>query len=304
MFFYRKLLTYLFKIEKKTENIKKKKEVAKIEREKYKESIVVNDNEYKLHKISLFMRIYDTTINRYYNSRLMQAMMFGQKIVVDCGYDNHMTLRESAECAKQLSFLFSENRVHRDPFDLHFCNVNKSSFLMQKFNNIIPTAYDSDFPLNINECSYTEIFDKSKLVYLTPHCKNEMEAYDPDSIYIIGALVDKTNSEPVSLAKAKKEGLRMAKLPVDRYLLWGSGANKRFPLNQMISILLDLKMTKDWHKAFKHIPRRKLENYDPNKPQSYSVSQKILGRKIHRSNEPELEIKSSFSFEKRQKRRF
>lgn len=45
-------------------------------------------------------------------------------------------------------------------------------------------------------------------------------------------MVDKTKTEPVSLAKAKKDGLRMAKFPLDKYLNWGYGV-KSLCLNQV-----------------------------------------------------------------------
>lgn len=47
-----------------------------------------------------------------YNNRLIQAMQFGQKLVVDCGYYTDMTSRENINCAKQLMLLFAENRAH------------------------------------------------------------------------------------------------------------------------------------------------------------------------------------------------
>lgn len=66
------------------------------------------------------------------------------------------------------------------------------------------------------------------------------------------------NSEPLSLAKAKRDGLKMAKLPLDRYLEWAPGSKKNLNINHMIPILLDLKHTRDWEFALRHIPRRKL----------------------------------------------
>lgn len=66
------------------------------------------------------------------------------------------------------------------------------------------------------------------------------------------------NIEPLSLAKAKRDGLKMAKLPLDRYLEWAPGSKKNLNINHMIPILLDLKLTKNWEIALKHIPRRKL----------------------------------------------
>lgn len=51
--------------------------------------------------------------------------------------------------------------------------------------------YEPHFPMNIHSQSYLDIFDKEQLVYLTPHCREEMDNYDHDAIYIVGALVDK-----------------------------------------------------------------------------------------------------------------
>lgn len=66
------------------------------------------------------------------------------------------------------------------------------------------------------------------------------------------------NKKPLSLAKAKRLGLRMARLPLDQYLQWGAGSGKSLTLNQMINILLDLKQSGDWSHALRHVPRRKI----------------------------------------------
>lgn len=73
-------------------------------------------------------------------------------------------------------------------------------------------------------------------------------------------LIFQINKEPLSLAKAKKENIRMAKLPLDKYLQWGSGSGKSLTLNQCISILLDVKRTNDWKYALRHVPKRKITN--------------------------------------------
>lgn len=59
--------------------------------------------------------------------------------------------------------------------------------------------------------------------------------------------------------KAKAEGIKMAKFPLAEYLEWGSGSAKNLPLNQVMSILLDLRHTNNWHKALVHVPTRKLK---------------------------------------------
>lgn len=81
--------------------------------------------------------------------------------------------------------------VFVDPFDMHFCNLKKDGPLSAALQKQIPTMYDPEFPLNIHEKSYLDLFSKEQLVYLTPHCREEMEEFDHDAVYIIGALVDR-----------------------------------------------------------------------------------------------------------------
>lgn len=50
----------------------------------------------------------------------------------------------------------------------------------------------------------------------------------------------------------------MAKLPLDKYLHWGAGSGKSLTLNQMVSILNDVKLTEDWKYALRHVPKRKI----------------------------------------------
>ncbi|XP_049777847.1 mitochondrial ribonuclease P protein 1 homolog [Schistocerca cancellata] len=256
-----KYLKYLWKIEMKELSRLKKKQMRQQERLKGLEHAGQEETahiQYGLGKNTLFLRVYDTTINRFYNSRLLTAMMFGQKLVMDCSYDSQMVKREAQNCAKQLMMAFAENRLHDDPFDLHLCNINRESVTMQELHKFINPLYEDHFPLNLTENSYLDLFPKDKIVYLTPHCREELINYDHEAVYVIGAVVDKSSLGPVSLAKAKREGVKMAKLPLDRYLTWGAGSGKSLTLNQMIQILLEIKTSGDWGKALSFVPRRKL----------------------------------------------
>lgn len=60
------------------------------------------------------------------------------------------------------------------------------------------------------------------------------------------------------MAKAKKEGLKMKRLPLDRYLQWTAGSGKSLTLNQMVTIMNDMKFTGNWEYALRHVPRRKI----------------------------------------------
>ncbi|XP_044733117.1 mitochondrial ribonuclease P protein 1 homolog [Chrysoperla carnea] len=292
----RKYLSFLFSIEKKKENRIEKKNLKRKELEERKAEDKP-ERQYGLGANTILLRIYETTMNQQANNRLIQAMQFNQKLVIDCGYDEHMNNMEKINTAKQLMLLFAENRAHSEPFDLHYCNANFNEKVMQALNRHIPTLLEPWFPLHVHTKSYLDIFPKEKLVYMTPHCRDDLVEYDHDAIYIIGAMVDKMNNEPLSLAKAKKEGLRMKRLPLDRYLQWGSGSGKSLTLNQMVSILLDVKTTGDWNYALRHVPRRKVMEIGHNILRNDKSSlrfNKNSSRTVKSYPENSKEIKSNF----------
>ncbi|EZA52426.1 hypothetical protein DMN91_012076 [Ooceraea biroi] len=258
-----KHLRFLWRNERITANLKAAKEQKRAQWMATKEAAEpvedTGEMKYGLQYNSLFVRIYPTTMAHGYNCKLMQAIMFEPKIVIDCGYEENMNYREVHNCAKQLQMSFAANRAHVSPLHLHFCCLKKGG-LLEEFSYVnIPSFLDVDFPATVTSQSYLDLFPRDQLVYLTPHCRAEMTEYDPDLVYIIGAIVDKVQPQPLSLAKAKKEGIRMLKLPVDKYLEWGSGSGKSFTINQMMKIMLDLRHTGDWNLALQNVPSRKLK---------------------------------------------
>lgn len=196
---YRKYLHYLWCNEIAKTNQKMKKEVKRTQwlaekAETTAEQIEdTGEMKYGLAYNSMFLRIYQTTMNHYYNAKLMQAMMFAPKVVFDCSYESYMTNHEIHNCAKQLTLAFANNRAHVDPMCLHYCNLNKDGLLMEYFHRNMPTLLDDDFPAIVTSQSYLELFQKDQLLYLTPYCKTDITEYDPDTVYIIGAVIDKVN---------------------------------------------------------------------------------------------------------------
>ncbi|KAG7208511.1 hypothetical protein KM043_014734 [Ampulex compressa] len=130
--------------------------------------------------------------------------------------------------------------------------LQKNTLFMRIYDKSISRCYN-------RRLSYLDMYDKKDLVYLTPHCRTSLTKYDPNKIYIIGAMVDKSINKPLSSAKAKQEGIKMARLPLE-LLNWGPGSGKNLTLNQVVSILLDINYTRDWRKALSHVPTRKLKN--------------------------------------------
>lgn len=106
------------------------------------------------------------------------------------------------------------------------------------------------------------------------------------------------------MAKAKKDGIRMAKLPLEKYLNWGSSSTKNLTIDQMMAILLDLKHTRNWEKALQNnVPNRKLKE----------ARESALQRKVERfahlqasnsqtyDTESNTQTQSDFTFASRKK---
>lgn len=184
-----KQLKYLFLIEKKKENRIVRKLEKRAERLERYENEPVNDHiEYGLMRNSMFHRIYEKQMNSLYNYRLCEAMLFGQDILIDCSYDGHMSLKEKTNCAKQLLLMWSYNRTHKDPFNITFCNVNKEEVVFKCLSKTLPTLDEPSYPLNYTNKSYLELYPREKLVYLTPHCNEQLTKYNHDDVYIIGRI--------------------------------------------------------------------------------------------------------------------
>ncbi|KAI1287417.1 Mitochondrial ribonuclease P protein 1 -like protein [Halotydeus destructor] len=191
----------------------------------------------------------------------LNAAMWGSKFVFDFDYEDIMRKQDVINLAKQLACCYGANYTSKSPFDLYFCNYKVPSLTDEYMSKAIGNLYESQTFIEKSDKCYTEIFPKDRLIYLTPNASTKLQDIDDDDIIIMGALVDRVVQKPVSFAKAKKQGIRMAKIPIDDYVLWGS-ASKVLTLNQVLSILLDFRTNgKDWKASLlKNIPSRKLKS--------------------------------------------
>lgn len=108
----KKYMTFLFKTEMKSLSDKRKKEERKQkmkerweERDRNKDTEGNGHIQYGLWNNSIFLRIRDQKMVQFYHSRCVQAMMFGQPLVFDLGFDEHMSSVERQNCAYQLQVM-------------------------------------------------------------------------------------------------------------------------------------------------------------------------------------------------------
>ncbi|NWS54304.1 TM10C methyltransferase, partial [Chunga burmeisteri] len=206
-------------------------------------------------KRNSFVCLWANSMDRAYSWRVAQSMIFGQPLVFDMSYENDMSVREVANTVRQLVLSEGCNRRSVDPFHIHFCNFKDDSLYHKEFIKHYREAWGKLLITVTDQC-YTEVFPKDKLIYLTADSPKVMKTFDHNKVYIVGSMVDKSIKTGVSLARAKRLGLETAALPLEKYLLWNTGA-KNLTLDQMMHILLTLKDTGDWKKALEFVPKRK-----------------------------------------------
>ena len=174
---------------------------------------------------------------------------------MDLGFQDSMSARENFEAAKQLTEIFAENRQHRTPFVLHFANFTEQNHLAHLLQQMMPNI--RDLPLILNSNDYVDQFPKEKLVILTPDSPHNLDKFNPNDHYVINAIVDRGDKVPLSMAKAKRYNLRTARLPLDKYR--SVRLNNRLTLNQIFLVMLEMKTSQNWDKAFNYIAPRKFK---------------------------------------------
>lgn len=256
----RKALQFFWLKERLKQKYERRKQMKIVTEKERLEDLNINTTSslmYGLGHNTMFIRIYEKTMNNYFRSRLFNAMMYGSTLIFDFAFSYRMNKKEVINCARQLTMAFSDNRTHTEPLYWHFCNVDKSDPVIAVLKRQIPQLYDDDFPISISQGPPTSIYDKSRLVYLTPDSPNVLTTFNANDVYIIGAFVDKIARKSVTLMAAKSYNIRHARFPLEK-IQFTEPNLKSLTINQVHSILSDLNLTGDWIQALNHVPHRKL----------------------------------------------
>lgn len=275
-----KLFNYFYKREmvKRCQSMRKKREraekqaIADAKTEKFNKlyggkrtGLLGTDNQliYGLWHNSLFCRIPENKIKSgLSSSRLIEASLFGPKLVFDFDFESFMAPWIYRNVLDQVQESYGLNRYHyKECFDIWFCNFDENSpgadFLKK---NALRNLFTSSL-IEIKKDCFTNYFDKSRLVYLSPNAKEKVTSVgNNDDVYIIGVYNDKGCGKPLTFRKAAKLGIRSMSLPLDSYIAW-QGGSKSLCVNHVTGILLEVMANGgDWRKAFiKHIPARKIK---------------------------------------------
>lgn len=199
------------------------------------------------------MRTLESTMNQTYNNNLCYALMNGPHLVFDFSFEDEMSERELTNLVRQVQLCHGVNKVDREPFHFHFCNLLPDSITAKK----LQLAMLLNLPYTMTDQHYLQCYDPSRIVYLSPNAASYMTTFNHDDVYVLGSIVDKSGQKPLTFARAKKEKIRCVRFPFEQHVRWVQGT-KSLTLNQCVGILLTLKKTNDWEKALTtHLPSRK-----------------------------------------------
>lgn len=220
---------------------------------------------YDLWSNSIMSRLNSRSISKLRTeSKLRYASLFGQKLIIDLDYDDYMSLSEARIQIRHIVNMMVENIRYNEPFDIYFTNCDRTKPTMiglEKYMTSTPFAQLSKDEHFLSQ-SYMERFDPKQLIYLSPNATESLKEYDHDAIYIIGGFLDKSClNKPISHIKATNDGIRQYRLPLDEYVIWGSGSSKHLCILHMVAILNSLKDGADWSRALhSNIPKRKIKS--------------------------------------------
>lgn len=168
-------------------------------------------------------RISKSVVIRHYNYNMFQDMILNdsQQIVFDFSFEGEMRDRDISSLCKQIRDVWSYNRTLAKRFQIIFSGLKKNSHQYKMLESVLVApnngSFESleDFPVTIYEDDYLSRPDRdANLVYLSPNSVHTLKKFDPNANYVIGALVDKCTSDPLSLSKARRLSLPHRRLPL------------------------------------------------------------------------------------------
>lgn len=246
----------------------KKKELLK-ERDKIKEEVKKNKKVVEKNSpqplqvvgINNFPIGMNKSIIKYENQNYTHSLLLNNtpKIVIDCRYIPNLSIRAQHLTGLQISYVISDNRKRLEPWPVCLANFTYSlNESVIKQMNFLKSEKSLD---EVSTKNYTEIYDSSKVVYLSPDAEDELEHIKGDEVFVIGGIVDRVTEHNIpkhaSLEAAMKDNVRCAKLPLDKYVKWKSG-RKYLTLTAVVNILQDVyDSNDDWNYSLqKNIPVR------------------------------------------------
>jgi len=159
--------------------------------------------------------------------------------------------REIVSLTQQLMYAYGANRRASRPLQYHLCSLKGK--LLESCKRM--TGFDN-WQVDTHEGSYLDVFERSRLVYLSSEGAEVLTRLEADAVYIIGGLVDHNKHKGLTHERATRAGVRTARLPIDEHLQMHQ--RRVLAVNHVFEILLHFGNCNDWTEAFmRAIPQRR-----------------------------------------------
>lgn len=195
----------------------------------------------------------------------------GVKIIMDCEFDELMSEKEIVSMSNQITRCYSAKRHSQYDVDLVISSFNKR--LKARFDSRVldyPKWRNMTFSENdkLSDLLPKNREDMAKYVYLTADTDNELDALEEGHTYIIGGIVDKNRHKKLCLNKANELGLKVARLPIGKYIQMNG--RQVLATSHVYEIMcMWFEKGHDWQRAFNEVlPPRKIksDSTEPTEP--------------------------------------
>lgn len=185
----------------------------------------------------------------------------GISVIMDCEFDELMSDKEIVSMSNQITRCYSAKRHSTHLVELVISSFNKR--LKARFEkSLLDYKLWQNMTFKEND-SLTELLPEnkeelSKFIYLTADTDNEIERLEEGYTYILGGIVDKNRHKQLCLKKAQSLGLKVARLPIGKYIQMNS--RHVLATSHVYEIMcMCFELGHDWQKAFNSVlPPRKL----------------------------------------------
>ncbi|KAH8739079.1 hypothetical protein FG386_000946 [Cryptosporidium ryanae] len=281
---------------KRVEERKRQRDLASSERKKLLDSMSENERRSYILRERFLKEHKSFFLSRYKISHFSEYKYCDSgkpHICFNLSFENKMTEKEANSLIRQISLGRSFMLRSLEIFEISnpecdamrtlldiFPNAETSKSYYDKFDwkgwinfhisSIRPNDYFhkigvqkysmNKWIMELHERPFWEVFPLEKIVVLSPDSNEELEEFEPDKVYIIGGLVDRTVTKNESLNQALERKCICKKLPIKSLI--SDKANCILNVNTVVEILVNKYHDKDWKTAISQaLPVRKAQNH-------------------------------------------
>lgn len=229
-----------FKRQKRKETRRKRQEKRRKELEKRTKNMTPEELEQQAQKGKLRKQAEI--------KRLELALINGQRVAIDLGYVKHCTEKDMKGIVKQFAYIQRPNREHEKPFAIHVTSCNLL------WREELKKHGGLSWKMHFHEKPFFEMFPLEKIVYLSPDAEQDLSDIQPEKVYVIGGIVDRTVKKGLSLSRAKEHKVEVRRLPLSKIRLLGKNV---LNIDTMMKVLLHFQTSKDWVQVLRdYLPPR------------------------------------------------